>query len=224
MANFNTFASFAGGTGRNQIASQTLASTTETEFKVNTDSGTPVIAVLTVPQGTAIVGSATPINPSVNAASPFETGRYATPKNVARPAHSSTAFDNGRGFGFIVKGVVTPASNAANTLTLNLYCGTSKSGTNICTTGALTGTESSTQAGSFVIETQLFWDSTSQILNGQFWYLVNAGATKSYHVWQQNSNPATSIALSGLNFVASATWGNAAGGTIAVSEMSLYEL
>lgn len=222
--NFNTVSSYIGGTGRNQIASQTLAATTETELRVNTDNGTGAIAILTIPSGSGIGGSSSPQGVERNLASPYQTGRLGVPRNTAQPSHNSSSFDVGRPFGIRVAGVVTPASNAGNTFTMIIYCGTSKSGTAICTTGATTGMESSTQAGSFIMETQLLWDSTSQILNGQFWWLINAGGTKSYHVWAQNSAPATSIALAGLNFCVSVTWGNAAGGVVAASEFSFSQL
>lgn len=227
MAGVNTIAAYFGGTGRNQIASQTLASTTETEFKVNQDAGAAnAIAVLQIPQQTAIVGSSTAFNSSINSA--ILVGGLGQPNDpsrlAGRPYFNSTSFDNGKPFLVRLAGVVTPASNAANTLTLILYSGTSKSGTAVCTTGALTGTESSTQAGAFILESQMTWDSVGQILNGQFWYSVSAGATPSYHVWAVNSATAAVTAVANLKFCASATWGNAAGGTVAVSEFSISQL
>jgi len=231
--NVNTIAAFYGsGTGnqaaatRNTIPSQVLAATTETEFQVYTDtSGTTNIAVLQVPQQTDIRGSGNPQSPSGNAAllgSPFAS--INTNHGPSRPYYASQQFDYGRPFLVRLCGVATPASNAANTLTLKIYSGTSKSGTNIVTTGALTGTESSTQAGAFIVETQLTWDSVGQILNGQFWYSVSAGATPSYHVWAANSATATVTAVASLKFCATAAWGNAAGGTIAVSEFSINQM
>ena len=222
--NFNTISGFIGGTGRNQIKSQTLAATTETEFAVNTDTaGTTAIAVLSIPTGSGKGGTVNPLGPDVNQALLSATGRQGRPFNSPQPSHNSGSFDNGRMFSIRLAGLATPASNAANTLTLKIYSGTSKSGTNIVTTGALTGMETSTAAGAFVVETQLIWDSTSGIINGQFWYLLN-GATPNYHVWAVNSAVTGAVTLANMSFCASAQWGNAAGGVIAVSEFSLSQL
>lgn len=222
--NFNTFSGYIGGTGRNQIKSQTLAATTETEFAVNTDtSGTTAIALLALPSGVGIGGTNTPLGPDTNQALLVHTGREAIPLGAATPHLTSQSFDSGRPFLIRLAGLVTPASNAANTLTIKIYSGTSKSGTNICTTGALTGMESSTAAGSFLMETQLQWDSTSGICNGQFWYLLN-GATPNYHVWAVNTAATGATTLANMKFCASAAWGNAVGGVIAISEFSINQL
>jgi hypothetical protein len=222
--NPSVFSGFIGGTGRNQLLSQTLASTTETEIKVGQDTAAGTIAILTIPTGTGIGGSVPPLNFSDNAALINRTGRtWSRPWASGQPAHNSQSFDSGRQFLIRWTGVATPASNAANTLTLTMYNGTSKSGTSLCTTGALTGTETSTQAGAFVMEAQVQWDSVGQILGGQFWYQVLAGATESYHVLAATSY-VTAVTLANLNFVITAKWGNAAGGTIASSEFSLSEL
>jgi len=221
--NFNTFTSYIGGTARNQILSQTLAATTETEFKVATDNGSGAIAVLSIPTGTGIGGSSDPQGPDVNQAIKWQSGRQTLPFGSPRPGHNSGSFDLGRGFGVRLTGVATPASNAANTLALKIYCGTSKSGSLIASTGALTGTESSTTPAEFIVEAQMFWGSGSQQISGQYWYNLNTG-TPGYHVWQAIATPVTSIALTGLNFCATATWGNAVGGVVAVSEFSLYQM
>lgn len=223
--NADTVVGYIGGTGRNQLASQTLAATTETEIQVNTDNGAGAIAVLQIPQQTDIAGSGNPLYIEDNASLLSMGGRLGMRYQYAgRPGFNSASFDVGRPFLLRLAGLVTPASNAANTLTIKLYSGTSKAGTNIVTTGALTGTESSTAAGSFLLESQLVWDSTSGLLNGQFWYIVNAGATVSYHVWAVNSNPATVAAVASLKFCASITWGNAVGGVVAASEFSISQL
>jgi hypothetical protein len=224
MAGPNVIAAYFGGTGRNQILSQTLASTTETEFKLGNDTAvTTNIAVLSMPTQTAIQGSLTPSDTSMNPAvlnSGFSRSGYTFDQN---PPFNSGSFDNAKPFLVRLAGVVTPASNAANTLTIILYLGTSKSGTAICTTGALTGMETSTEAGGFIMETQLIWDSTSGEGHGQFWYLLN-GATPNYHVWAVNSAEFAAAAVANLQFCASATWGNAVGGVIAISEFSVSQL
>lgn len=220
--NFSTFSGYIGGTGRNQIVSQTLAATTETEIKVQTDSGTPAIAVLSIPTGSGIGGSVAPLGPNTNASLIYRTGRQGVPVNSSQPAHNSGSFD-GRPFLLRIAGVATPASNAGNTLAIKLYCGTSKSGTNLATTGAVPQATTTTSKN-FILEAQLLWDSTSQVVNGQFWFNVPGTSGTTYTTWAALSNTATSIALTGMNFCASVTWGNAIGGVVAVSEMSLSEL
>lgn len=221
--NSDTLVGFYGGTGRNQIASQTLAATTETEFHVNTDVSSTTIAVLTVPQPGAIIGSSSPLNVNANSAIlKNNLGRDLAINGVNAPFATSQMFDNGHPFNLRLAGVITPASNAANSLTLKVYNGTSKSGGGIISI-ADTGTESSTAAGSFVIEAELIWDSTSGILYGAYWSAIAAGATKNF-VTTAAITPATSVTLATLQFCATATWGNAAGGTVAVSEFSLSQL
>src|SRR5579864_4447935 len=134
--NFNTVAGFIGGTGRNQLLPQTLATVTETEINVGVDANsTGVIAVLQVPQQTTIAGSGNPLNFDINAALLQENGG-----NVAglpargRPGFSTATFDSGRPFLVRVAGVITPASQAANSLNIILYSGTTKGGTAIATT------------------------------------------------------------------------------------------
>lgn len=222
----NSIAGYVGGTGIGQIPNQTLASTTETEFQQNLTASTTGIAVLSVPgsQTTAQYGGGPrghvpPLNPDANAAKIVDD--FGVMFRPTPPAgFSSSSFDNGRPFLITLCGLITPVSNGANSLAINLYCGTSKSGTKIASTGTNTGTETSTQAGSFVLQALLFWDSTSQFLAGQQWYSVQAGATPLYNTWKATTQ-ATSVALAGLQFCASAVWGNAAGGQIQVQEFSL---
>ena len=222
--NINTFRAFSGGTGRNQIASQTLASATETEFKINTDDGNGAIAVLKVPSGAEIVGSDNPRGVDINAAilQGRDRSEGALP-GFERPYFSAISFDNARPFLIRLAGVVTPASNAGNTFALNFYLGATKAGTKIATTGATTGAESSTQAFGFVMEAEVYWDSVSQGLNGQFWWSLNS-ATPSYNTWKALSAVGSTVTLANLQFCASSQWGNAAGGVVAVSEFSLTAL
>lgn len=221
--NADTIVSYQGGTGRNQIGSQTLASTTETEFKVNQDAGANnAIAVLTMPQGTEIFGSASPQDPNANAAVLMSgNGRqWGRVPGTNAPYFNSASFDNGRPFIVRVCGLATPASNAGNTLTVKLYLGTSKSGTNIATTGAVPQATTTT-AKSFIMEAQCIWDSTSQAVTGQFWFQLAGTSGTTYSTWAALSNAGSSITLANLKFVASAQWGNAAGGVVAVSEFSI---
>lgn len=227
--NINTVAAAIGGTLRGQIPSSTLATATETEFKINTDAsiagtGTAPIAVLSIPQIADIKGSGNPHGWDENLALLQGREKFAGAlPGFERPFFSAASFDNSRPFLIRLAGVATPASNAGNTFQLVIYSGTSKSGTALATTGALTGTETSVAPFGFVVETQCIWDSTSQQIAGQFWYNVNC-ATPGYHTWATNSNLATSVTYANLKFCASVTWGNAVGGVCAVNEFSITAL
>jgi hypothetical protein len=222
MANANTFTSLSGGTGDNQIPSQTLAATTETEFQKTTGT-TTAVAVLSIPLGTAIAGSASPQNPSVNAALIGSTGRYyGLPTGASRPSHTATAFES-RPFLVRITGLATPASDAGNTLAVILYLGTTKSGTAIGTT-ATVAQATTTTAKHFIMEAQLMWDSTSQAVTGQYWFSLPGTSGTVYSTWKTLASAGSTIALTGLNFCASATWGNAVGGVVAVKEFSISEL
>ncbi len=221
----NTIVSYSGGTLRNQIGSQTLASTVETEFKLNTDAGANTnIAILTMPQQGAIAGSFNPQDPTVNQAIMGGNygAQYGRPLGSQGSGFNSNSFDGGVPFTIRVVGVATPASNGANSLNIILYQGTSKSGTAICSTAAVPQATTTT-AKSFILETECFWDSTSQVINGQFWFSLPGTSGTVYTTWAKNTNAPSSIAVANLTFVASATWGNAAGGVVAVREFSVQD-
>lgn len=220
--NTNTVAAYIGGTGVGQIKSQTLASVTETEFVLNTGaSPATAIAVLAVPLSSDIRGVATPFDPSLNTAQPARAGG----RNNS-PFFNANQLDlAGTGGPFLVRicGLATPASNAGNSLNIILYNGTTKSGTAIASTGAVPQATTTT-AVAFIVEAEVIWDSTSQTLDGQFWFAMKGTSGTRYTTWAQLSNPGSSITAAKLQFVASATWGNAAGGVVAVSEMSITRL
>jgi hypothetical protein len=217
--NLNTVAAFVGGTAVGQIASQTLASTTETEFKYNTGaSPTTAIAVLAPPISTGIYGSRAPFDPSVNQAQPVRTGTKVGSQNF-----NSTFLSAGQPFLVRVCGVATPASNAGNTLAIILYLGATKSGTAICTTGAV-NQASTTTARPFIVEAELIWDSTSQTVFGQFWWKLEGTSSTDYATWAELSANGSSVTAAALQFCASATWGNSAGGVTQVSEFSISRL
>lgn len=217
MNAFTTIAGFQGGTVVGQIASQTLASTTETEFQINqiASPASSGIAILTIPQTGDILGS---------------QSRYGVDDNQANFARrnqpfppTTLSFDKGRPFLIRVAGLATPASNAGNSLNIILYNGTTKGGTAIASTAAVPQA-TTTIAKSFILEAECIWDSTSQTLDGQFWFAMKGTSGTRYATWAQLSNPGSGITAAKLQFVASATWANAAGGVVAVSEMSVSQL
>lgn len=229
--NANTVLGFVGGTGRNQIGLQTLASTTETEFKINTDNAAGAIAVLTVPQGNEILGASNPLNPNANAAvlGPDRGSQFGRGLGEGAPWFSNTAFDfskGGLGFRIRLSGYGTAAANGANTLLLKIYSGSTKSGTVIAnnSTGLATASAASLN---FVFEVDLQWDSVQQVLNGTQRYAITyngsgtGAGTTAFSAGAIIPNFASVTALSGLTFCASAQWGNAVGGTIQVNEFVL---
>lgn len=221
--NTNTVSGLIGGTGVGQIKSQALAAVTETLFVTNTGATpTTATATIAVPLTTDIVGVRTQFDPASNAASPVRTGnRYG---NQFFNANNVDAVLSGGPFLLRLAGTITVLnSNGGNSLNLIIYRGTTTGGDVIATTGVNTGTETSIATGSFVLEAQLTWDSTSQLLGGQQWYQVLAGASPLYNTWK-TTPLVTSVTAAKLVFCASTTWGNAAGGTIQVSEFSIARL
>lgn len=215
--NQNTFAAYFGGTGRGQLASQTLASTTETEIHVNTNASS-AIAVLNIPLQTSVIGSQSPFGVDENAAL-IGTPSYL--RNRTRPYFSTSSFE-GRPFLLRLSGVATPASNAGNSLLFKLYQGASKAGEAICSTGAVPEA-STTAARAFIVEAQLIWSVSSGKLDGQFWFFVAGTSGTVYTTWAA-ATQTSAAAVSDLQFCAATTWGNAVGGVVAASEFSLSQL
>lgn len=225
MANANIIAGFFGGTGRNAILAQTLASGTETEFKIGTDSGsTTTIAVLAVPGQSQILGSQTALDQSVNPAlldSGFSKLGYAAEPMVP---YNSAIFDNNKPFLVRVCGTIVPVSNAGNSYKATLYLGATKSGVALTNVTAAAQNASVSPFG-WIIEAQLHWDSLAQVVLGQYWYDFN-GTTRQYSTWITTTNPTTAAAaaVANLQFCVTSTWGNAVGGVSTVSEFSISQL
>lgn len=225
--NSNVISGLVGGTGRNQIPLQTLAATTETAFLVNTDAGTAA-AIVTVPAGAGIGGSVTPLDPNVTNSAYLSNGprQYGPPGGTSRPHYNSSSW-NGRAFKVRINGTGAAVANAGNTLELNLYQGTTIGGTLIGGTGTNTIATASTAPLNFIIEATLIWDATTQSLTGMQWYNVNYNSTQPTHAFSGPAailNIPTVAAVANLTFVASAKWGNAAGGTIQVVEFLVEEV
>jgi hypothetical protein len=222
--NANTIVGYFGGTKTNQIGLQTLASTTETEFRVNTDNGTGAIAVLTLPQGTEILGSSNPLNPCANAAIiGLDRGsQFGRGLGENAPYFCNTSWDMGKfgtTFRLRLDGFGTAVANAGNTILFKIYSGSSKGGTVIATHTAVA--TASAASLNFVFEVDLQWDSTQQVLVGnQRWRIAYNGTqpTNGFGAGAILTNAASVTSVAGLTFCATATWGNAVGGTIQVNE------
>lgn len=226
--NFNTFTGFVGGTGRNQIPLQTLAATTETAFVINTDTAnTTATAILSVPAGGGIAGSVAPLNADSNAALLQQNSSLIVPRGVARPEFNSTSFD-GRPFKVRIFGTGVAVANGAASITVKLYSGTSSAvvgtaGNVMASTGAV-----ATVAGgayNFFLEATLIWDSGSQILDGYYEATSNFGAASTLVApTKSNTTPLSVTTIASLKFLATATWGNAVGGTLQVKEFVIDRL
>jgi hypothetical protein len=223
--NSNTIVGFNGGTGRNQIGLQTLASVTETEFKVNQDAGANnAIAVLTVPQGTEILGSSNPLNPCANAAilGADRGSQFGRGLGEQAPYFCNTVYDMakfGLGFKIRLSAFYTAVANAGNTLQIKIYSGSTKGGTVIAQNTAVA--TASAASGSFIFEVRLQWNSTTQVLVGNQNFSFDYNGTQVANGFSAGAvltNAASVTSVAGLTFCATATWGNAVGGTVQVNE------
>lgn len=227
MANANTLKVFVGGTLRGQIPSQVLAAVTETALVQNTDSGTPVTAILSVPAGAGVGGSETPLAVNANAS---QIGRYGQFYGAARgvtenPQFSPTTFDAGRPFKIRFIATGSAAANAGNTLTVKVYQGTSATiGSDTLFATPVNALATATAANFRVqFELECAWDSTSGTLTAlQEGYTLYNGTNTA--IARTAVAALTGIAaVTSLGFVVSITWGNAVGGTLATTEWSLEQ-
>lgn len=212
---YTKIAGFNGGTGADQIASQTLASTTQTEFV----TGAGDIAVLRPPLSTGIRGVQTPFDPSLNPASTVRTGAAGGSQYFT----VSPYLDNGRPFLVRLAGLATPASDGSNALQLFLHLGATKSATAIAQT-ADTTQATTTVAKPFIVEAQLIWASGPRTVFGQFWWKLEGTSSTDYVTWAELTANGSAVDEDDLIFCASAQWGAAAGGVVAVSEFSITRM
>ena len=217
--------SYAGfGTGRNKLAtvsaitSGALGSTGV--FQIQTDSGTNLPYFASIPLQTGVIGTKSPIDVNMNA-SLLENnfGRPGADRGVA-PFFSSSSFD-GHPFTLQMQGrytVATASTTAAPTISVYqctaatmataLAAGISGNAALVSASNLLysvAGTAVST-AGTyqFLAGSTMVWDSTAQILGGEF-YGVNygpaAGSTPVYASRAYTTGTAVT-AYSNLNFFA----------------------
>jgi hypothetical protein len=226
MSNANTIASLIGGTQRNQIPALVTAATTATIFTINTDSGTPVPAILSIPSQTSVLGSAAPHGVNSNAAILVKPRGILNSigYGIDAPYFNSSSFD-GRAFKIRLQGTYSSAA-AANQLTLGLYLGSSATVGSDLLLGAVASGATTIGAvtGHFLAEGNFIWDSASTQIDGTLggFYGITGGqpaptaAVPAYVTHQTAAN------IAALQIVAAATWtvGNAAN-TIQVTEFSL---
>jgi len=222
VSNTNTVTAIFGGTGRGAIPTLTLAATTETAFSVNTDSGTSV-AVLSVPvgnSGNTMVGSGAPVEFNLSPAITSQSYGRKVKVGTEAPFFSATTFDAGRPFKIRIAGTATVATQAGNTVAINIYQGTSATLASDVKIAALTAGGTSGQTHPFLLEAVVQWDSAGQVLGG-FFSGVNQNSVTAVTAL---SNAATAASPTALTFVASAVFASAVGGSVSVSEFSVDQL
>ncbi len=220
MSNSNSVAGFAqSGTLRNQWPTQTVATTTETAFLINTDTGTSTGFVV-APTGGQIYGAQTKFDVNANTAITERSGReYGLPSGETNDIYSSASWD-GRPFKVRMTGVGNVGANAAQSLVIKLYQGTSATLASDKEIG-LTGAALATVAGgpfNFTIEAALLWDATSQILSGSYTANIAFGTVSQFTTTTVVPNVVTAVTAADLSFLGSITLGAAASSTVAIRE------
>jgi len=227
--NANTIIAFKGGTVRNQSPVLSLATATETAFKVNTD-GSAATCILSVPLQTAIVGSFTPLavgsNPSI--LGPAYGRIFGTPKGVNSPYFTSDYFD-GRPFLVRVSGTGNAVAGVGQKVLVDLALGVSATvgaDTILATTGAALDVAAG-GAFDFAIEATLLWDSTTQIVGGYFsaqLNFANAGASQVTAQKILTNYGASVVAASGLSFIPFAKMATTDVATLQLTEFAIDEI
>jgi hypothetical protein len=226
--NTNCVAGYIGGTGRNQLASVLTAANTETSIKVGADSGTNAIAVLTVPQPSAKIGSSNPLSTEANPALLTMGGRLGLRYQYAgRPGFTTASFDKGRPFLVRLAGTIKSAASAADiAIVFNLYSGTFGGTCTAIGTTVANALNTVTNTYAFILEAQLVYNSAyaTNNLNGQFWYWVG-GSTASYNTWAATTTASVATLATNL-FTATYAWAGAGatGGTVSPSEFSISQM
>lgn len=235
--NTNTVGGIAlQGTVRNTWPVQTVAATTETLFKINTD-GTAANYFLTPTLPTTIVGAQTPFSAAANAAITGRGGmQYGNPSGWSNNGWNTNVLIPGRVFKVRLVGTGNAGANAGQSLIINLYQGTSAtvgSDNLIGTTGAAFATVAG-GAFNFYVEATCLWDSTSQILSGAYTANIAFGTTSQFTAYSTAvaTTPAVpstkfvfgSIATANLSFLGTITLGNAASSTVQLSEFALEQV
>jgi hypothetical protein len=156
-------------------ATLALASTTDTTVKFANTTGP---AIVSIPTGTAIIGSATPNDPNSNQASLVTGGRPGQATRASAPQYTPVSFD-GRPFILqaFFKGTVVSSAGGASVWTPKLWNGTNSTpGSNntiLATTGISVPASHTANANCF-IQATLIWDSVSQTLGGEVYSVINA--------------------------------------------------
>lgn len=220
MSNASSIAGVSGsGTIRNTFPVQTVATVTETVLNVNTDTGTTAFFAV-VPTGGQVLGAQTGIDVNSNSAITDRSNYlWGLPSGESNDQFSSASWD-GRTFKIRVAGVGNAGANAAQSVIVNLYQGTSTtvgSDKKMGTTGAALATVAG-GAFNFYIEGTFQWDPTSGILSGSYTSNIAFGTVSQFTTSTVSPNVVTSVTAAGLSFLATLTLGNAASSTLTIRE------
>ena len=223
MANPSTATGVAfSGTGRNNFPVQTVATVTETIFTVGTDTGTANY-FLVAPTGGQIYGATSGLDVNGNSAITDRSQYiYGLPSSESNDQFSSSSWD-GRLFKIRLAGIGNAGANAAQTLQVNLYQGTSATLGSDKKIGT-TGTALAAVAGgafNFYIEALLQWDATSQILSGSYTSNIAFGSGSQFTTTTVVPNVVTGVTAANLSFLGTLTLGNAASSTVQLREFVL---
>lgn len=227
MPNSNTVAGVTvQGSARNQWPVQTVAATAETIFTVGTDSGTTAY-FLTPNLISTIVGSQTPLSAASNPAVIGRSGReYGLPSGNSNEGFTTAVLDPGRLFYVRLVGVGNAGANAAQSLIVNLYQGTSTTLGSDKKIGT-TGSAYAAVAGgpfNFFVEATLLWDSASGILSGAYESNIAFGTGSQYTTRTVVPNVVASVTDAKLSFLGTLTLGNAASSTVQLSEFVIEQV
>lgn len=181
-------------------ATATTTTTSETIFLLaNTQP-----AVLTIPTGTAIVGSVA--NDSASGSSSI-TGYTSRQQNIQgnnqRPYFTATQFD-GRPFRIRASGYVSGGGTTLTSVTaaISLLLGSSATVGSDTKIAAPTAFNIGNNQGNWYLEARCLWDSVSQTLNGTYSFNGNNVQNITNTLLTQQ----TSITIASLNFVLSYTF------------------
>ena len=224
------------GTVRNTWPVQTVATTAETILQINTD-GTAANYFLTPTLPTTIVGAQTPFSTVANASITSRGGsQYGLPSGWSNQGWNTNVLIPGRVFKVRLVGTGNAGANAAQSVIINLYQGTSAtlgSDNLIGTTGAALATVAG-GAFNYYVEATCLWDNTSQILSGAYTANIAFGSTSQFTAYSTAvaTTPAvastkfvfTGITAANLSFLGTLTLGNAASSTVQLSEFALEQV
>jgi hypothetical protein len=226
MSNPASIAGFTGsGTVRNTWPTQTVATVTETILQINTD-GSAVGAYITVPTGGQYLGAQTNLNVNANASITGRSGRhYGLAAGVSNDQFSSESW-SGRPFFVRVSGIGNAGANAAQSIQVNLYQGSSATVASNKKVGT-TGTGLAAVAGgafNFYVEAEMLWDPTSQILSGSYTANIAFGTTSQFTTTTVSPSVVASVTAANLVFNATLVLGNGASSTITVKEFVIDQI
>lgn len=168
--NSNTIRGYLSGTGVNQIAAistNSTGATTAILIPLNTNAGTTT-AILAVPQQGDIVGSSTALSPNVNQAFGINNRGRVFYSLSGQPGYNTASFDAAHPFKLRLSGIFALGTNTtASQLIIPIYQGVNSTTISTLSLASTIPTAAGTGNGSFVVECEFAWDSTSQILMGK---------------------------------------------------------